>query len=48
MRRAKRVEADSLHRLQPPQQPGAQRHRQGLDFGVDGRQGSTVQAMPVV
>ena len=39
MRCAKSLQPDVLHRLRQPQQPGAQRYRQGRDFGVDGRHG---------
>ena len=39
MRCAKSLQPDTLHRLQQPKQPGAQRHWQGCDFGVDGRYG---------
>ena len=35
MRFAKRFQTDVLHHLQQPDQPGAQFHRQGLDFGID-------------
>ena len=36
MRRAKRLQADVLYRLQQPDQPGVQLHRQVRDFGFDG------------
>ena len=39
MEGAKRFQTNILHRLQQPNQPCAQRHRQSLDFGVDGRDG---------
>ena len=39
MERAKRLRTDILRRLQQTDQPCAQVYRQGLDFGVDGRDG---------
>ena len=33
------LQTDVLYRLQQAEEPGAQFHRQMLDFGVDGREG---------
>ena len=39
MRCAKRLQTGVLHRLQQPDEPSAQRYRQGFDFSIDGRDG---------